>query len=310
MNLPEIRLMQAAVALAEELNYRRAAQKLNIVQSTLSKQIIELEHQLGYPLFIRSNQHVELTDAGRFFVQEARETLFHATRAVQRSRAVAQGAGSILHAGKSPYIDPYITTSLSSITLPLYPDLRIEFLSALSADLEMKVMDGKLDFAIVMGTSKDPKLIQIALTTTPFYILMSSQDSLAKRYEVTLEDLDQRRWVLFERHVNPTIYERIMTEADGLGVKPTSVQHVMSAEDAAQMFEEEGLVAFLTRAGAWRVARHGLTMRPLANKKLYIQTALVARSENDSRLLSEVVRALRRKLDGPSPRQMTLRRVS
>ena len=91
-------------------------------------------------------------------------------------------------------------------------------------------MECKLDFALVIGTFKDPKLIQIALTTTPFYILMSSQDALAKRYEVTLDDLDQRRWVLFERHVNPTIYEQIMAEADGLGVKPTSVHHVMSAE--------------------------------------------------------------------------------
>ena len=134
-----------------------------------------------------------------------------------------------------------------------------------------------------MGGPKEPKLIQIALTTTPFYILMSSQDALAKRYEVALDDLGQRVWVLFERHVNPTIYEQLMAEANGLGVKPTSVQHVMSAEDAAQMFEEEGQVAFLTRAGAWRVARHGLTMRPLASKKLSIQTALVVRSGNDSR---------------------------
>lgn len=68
-------------------------------------------------------------------------------------------------------------------------------------------MDGKLDFAIVMGASKEPKLIQIALTRTPFYILISSQDSLAKRYEVTLSELDKRRWILFEHHVNPMIYE-------------------------------------------------------------------------------------------------------
>ncbi len=54
-------------------------------------------------------------------------------------------------------------------------------------------MDGKLDFAIVVGTSKDPKLIQIALTTAPFYILMSSQDVLAKRYEVTLDELGTLR---------------------------------------------------------------------------------------------------------------------
>ena len=76
------------------------------------------------------------------------------------------------------------------------------------------------------------------------------------------------------------------------------------------MFEEEGQVAFLTRAGAWRVARHGLTMRPLANKKLHIQNAFVVRSGNDSRLLSELVRSLKRKLDGPVSRQTTLQKAN
>jgi DNA-binding transcriptional LysR family regulator len=75
MVLSEIRLMQAAIALAEELNFSRAAERLNLTQPALSKQIIELEGMLGFRLFERNHQNVELTDAGRAFVEEARDAV-------------------------------------------------------------------------------------------------------------------------------------------------------------------------------------------------------------------------------------------
>ncbi len=92
MALPEIRLMQAAIALAEELIFSRAAERLHIGQSTLSKQIVELEAQLGFRLFERNHQNVDLTDAGRAFVEEAREAVFHAERAVISAKAVFNGS--------------------------------------------------------------------------------------------------------------------------------------------------------------------------------------------------------------------------
>ena len=87
--LPEIRLLQAAIAVARELNFSRAAESLHIGQSTLSKQIYELESQLGFKLFERNHQTVELTDAGRAFVEEAREALLHTERAVVAAKAVS-----------------------------------------------------------------------------------------------------------------------------------------------------------------------------------------------------------------------------
>ncbi|MGD0736617.1 MAG: LysR family transcriptional regulator, partial [Terracidiphilus sp.] len=63
MVLPEIRLLQAAIALAEELNFSRAAARLRIEQSTLSKRIVELESQIDLRLFVRNHQTVELTEA-------------------------------------------------------------------------------------------------------------------------------------------------------------------------------------------------------------------------------------------------------
>jgi DNA-binding transcriptional LysR family regulator len=116
MALPEIRLMQAAIALAEELNFSRAAERLHVSQPTLSKQIVELESQLGFRLFERNHQIVELMDTGRMFVEEAREAVLHTERAVLSAKAAFNGADEILNIGKSPYTDPFlVTTSYRSV---------------------------------------------------------------------------------------------------------------------------------------------------------------------------------------------------
>jgi DNA-binding MarR family transcriptional regulator len=91
MVLPEIRLLQAAIVLAEELHFSRAADRLNMSQSTLSKQIFRLEQEIGFRLFEHSHQAAELTDAGRVFIAGAREVVAHAEHAVLSARAIVDG---------------------------------------------------------------------------------------------------------------------------------------------------------------------------------------------------------------------------
>jgi DNA-binding transcriptional LysR family regulator len=306
MRLPEVRLMRAAVVLSEELSYRRAADKLNIVQSTLSRQILELEDQLGYRLFTRSNQRVELNEAGGVFAKHAREASLNAELAVKNSHAAFLGTGAILKVGKSPNVDPYLITILKSISLPLYPDLRLNFSSMFSSDLEQMVGDGKLDFAILVGPSENQQLTIVELSTVPLYILMSAGDNLADGYDVNLQDLGDREWILFERHVNSVMYDRIMLETERLNLKTLSVQHFISAEEAAQMLDEKNRIAFLTSADAFRTEMHGLTMRPLTNKSLLLRTALVIRADNRSRVLSELTRAFKRRLSVQTLTQISL----
>jgi len=81
----EVRHLHAVVVLAEELNFTKAAHRLHITQSALSKQIIEVEEQHRFHLFTRNDKrHVELTEVGRIFVEEARSALRHIERAVLR----------------------------------------------------------------------------------------------------------------------------------------------------------------------------------------------------------------------------------
>ncbi len=93
----EVRYLYAVIVLAEELSFTRAAHRLHITQSTLSKQITEIEKQNRFPLFTRDNKkNVELTDAGRIFVEGARSSLLNMERTVHLARAAHDGGDSVL----------------------------------------------------------------------------------------------------------------------------------------------------------------------------------------------------------------------
>lgn len=310
MNLPDFRLLQAAIALSEYLNFSRAAESLHVVQPTLSKQILELETQLGFRLFIRNSQSVEMTDACRPFVKEAAEAVFHAQRAVNLGRAAAQGAQSVVNVGRSPYVDPYLVSMMSSVTLPFYPDIHLHFTSLLAPELEHRLMMGQLDVAIITTPTETPRLTRIELAKSTLFLAMSVRDNLAQRYHAVLKDLDQRDCILFEKSVHPIVYENIFALAKKQHVQFRQVQHVMSAEEAAQMLHDGQRVAVLTRSGAWRISQHGITIRPLVEESLTLSTALVVRSDNQSRMLSEFTRAYVKKLSSTPASQLKLKLVS
>ena len=146
--LPEIRLLETAVVLAEELHFSRAAERLHLDQSTVSKRMDEFEGQLGYLLFKRNHKTVELTEGGRKFVEQARVALLHVERAVQEGRAASQDAEVVLNVGRSPYTDPFLVTTLLSVKLPLFPQMKIELSQQFSCDLIREVLAGSLDIAI------------------------------------------------------------------------------------------------------------------------------------------------------------------
>jgi hypothetical protein len=104
---------------------------------------------------------------------------------------------------------------------------------------------------------------------------------------------------LFERHVHPVLHDSILRFAAADGITAQSITNVMTAEDAAQLLYSGTVdAAFLTRAGAWKIARNGLTMRPLKDDRLVLSYRLIARANNESQLVSEFTRAFKRKLEG------------
>lgn len=297
MVLPEIRFLQVAVVLAEELNFSRAAERLHIDQSTLSKRLHELEEQIGLRLFLRNHHDVQPTEAGRHFVEEARTAILHTERAVTSATAAERGTDEILNVGRSGFTDPYLVAALLSIHLPLFPRMKLKLWSNFSHELARQVTSGKLDMALVAAVADTPRLSMMHVAESSLYIALGEDDALAKQRELRLEEMRDRDWIIPAPHVNPLLYGAILTAASDKGVLAADVQQITTAEEATQLILAYRGVAFLPGHSASRLARDGITMRPLAEERLRIVTSLAARADDKSRLVSEFARAVGRKLN-------------
>ncbi|WP_260740631.1 LysR family transcriptional regulator [Tunturiibacter lichenicola] len=295
MVLPEIRLLQSAIVLAEELHFSRAAERLNMTQSTLSKQIFKLERGLGFQVFKHSHQVAELTEAGRVFIVEAREVVSHAERAVVAARTVLDGPNEILNIGASSYTEPILVSTLRSIRLSLFPEMRIKLWSNFSNDLARQVSTGTLDLALITGVPHNPQLSVLNIADNPFYIAMLLGDELTAYREVCIKQMHKRNWMLLGKHANAHLYDTIHSVGADAGAYPSDAYHFTSPEEASELIREHNGLAFLPRSAAWRIARDGITMRPLAEPRLRLVTKLAMRVDSKSRLVNEFVKAAGRK---------------
>lgn len=304
MTRNEMKYMESAIALSEELSFTRAAIKLYISQPTLTRNIAELEAILGFPLFVRNHKTVTVNLAGHAYVEQARLSLTYGERALQAARAAMQDADVVLNIGRSPYIDPFLVSTLLSTRLSHFPRLRIELSSQYSCDLVKEVLAGTLDLALVTEPPASPLLTAVKIAEFPFYIAMSKRNDLALLPAVTLDALADRCWVIFERRLHPPLYDSIMQLAGTRKIRPKAIHHITSPEEAYSFVADSSSVAFLVKAGALLMARDGLTVRPLREATLSLKTCLASRTDNDSKVVSQLVRAFIRKLsssDGHRP---------
>jgi DNA-binding transcriptional LysR family regulator len=303
----DTKLMESVIALAEDLHFGRAARRLRISQPMLTKNIQDLEALVGGALFLRDRKHVVLSDAGRAYVQQARLSLLYGERAVQSARAVMQGADETFHVGRTPYADPFLVSTLLSIQLPLFPRLKIDLASKFSIDLVHDLLAGVVDLAIAHEPPESPLLTCVQVAEQPFYIAMAKRDELACYPSVSLDQMNGRHWILFERQLHPPVYDAIIHATTQRDVRPQSIQHVTTPEEAFPFLTDGSAVAFVVKAGALLVARNGVTVRPLNEPSLKLKTCLVCRADDDSKIASEFVRAYMRKMpDKKKYQQLTL----
>src|SRR5277367_4616085 len=211
-----MRHLHAVIVLAEELNFTRASHRLNITQSTLSKQIGELEERHRFQLFTRDNRRVvrvELTDAGRVFVEESRSLLLHMERAFHLARTAHDGADNILTIGHSHEADQAWVSDLLAIRLPLYPNLDVRLISQFSVELVRSVLAGELNLALVTAPPADPQITAVPFAPAPLYVAFPENHAAAQKEQIVLEDFAKDRWILFARRVYPVVHDAIMDAA-------------------------------------------------------------------------------------------------
>ena len=291
-----IRHLHAVIALAEELNFTRAAQRLRIAQPALSKLITDLEDEHRFHLFIRDKRGiVEVTDAGGVFVAEGRLALFHAERAVHLAQAAHEGSDSVLTIGHSPYANRDWISELLAIRLPLYPRLQVRLKTQFAMESVRSVLVGEVNLALVTAPPPDGQITAVPFAPAPLYVALPETHPAAQKETLVLQDLAKDEWILFAKRVHPLVHEAIVDTARRESIAPKHAHDVIAPQQALDLVSENVGVAILTQPTAQSLHAEGVIVRPLSDASLCFETCVIMRADNDSRLVNEFVRVFLRK---------------
>ena len=291
----DTRLQLAAITLAEELNYTRAAKRLHITQPALSKQIAHLERQLGFSAFRRRHNRVDVTEAGQLFVSGCRLSLAQLDKAVHLARAANNGADYTLVVGNSPHIDSSLISTALSITLPLYPHLKVRLESMFVLDLVHSLLAAEIDLALVTEPPESSNLTLVPLARDPIYVALPRTHPAANKAELKMRDIRDAGWILLSRRVHPVIYDAVIERTRATDIHLGDIHHVMTAREAFHLVAEHVGVALLSKADALQNRDKDLSISPLAEDGLALRTYLALREDEPSRLINEYGRAFIKK---------------
>jgi DNA-binding transcriptional LysR family regulator len=218
--MPELRHLRYFVAVAEELNFSRAARRLRMAQPPLSVAIRQLEQELGTALFLRSSREVTLTDAGRAMLDGARRTLAEAERAVADARRVAEGELGSLRLAFSWSARFETLPALGRAFRTQRPDVSLLTEEMWNARMPPALRGGTVDVAVSLCPEIVSELAYEPIRSEPVVALLSAQHDLADGPAIPLAALADEAFVLFPRELAPRLHDALIGLCRGAGFEP------------------------------------------------------------------------------------------
>jgi DNA-binding transcriptional LysR family regulator len=296
----DLRRVRYFVAVAEELHFRRAAERLHLAQPGLSQQVRKLEVELGIDLLHRTKRGVALTAAGTLFLEEARRLLRHADEAARTARNAREGTIGRLRLGHVVDAVPAVLPRAISAFAARYPGIEIVPEAAPARRAIEDVRTGRLDIAVVGLPAPVTGLKVTPLAVERTVAAVSDRHVLSGRSEIAVADLGETPLVLLPRATNPPLYDAIVAACRSAEIAPPLLDMAEPLVEHALLLVASGLgIAVLAASVAERYNTVGVTFRPLAAPAPATELALVSRAEAEQVAVAAFLR-IARELDAPS----------
>ncbi|WP_437611613.1 LysR substrate-binding domain-containing protein [Erwinia sp. V71] len=229
MNI-ELRHLRYFIAVAEELHFGRAAQRLNISQPPLSQQIQLLEQQIGARLLSRTNRSVTLTAAGEQFLLDARQILLNVSQAADKATRLHHGVAGELRVGFTSSA-PFITrVSDALFTFRLrYPQVHLLVQEINTRQQLEPLTDGRLDLGIMRNTQLPDNFEHQLLLREPLCAVVHRAHPLAQHKSISLQALAEEPFVFFDPQVGTALYSDILSLLQRHNIQPWINQEVGEA---------------------------------------------------------------------------------
>jgi len=302
----ELRHIRYFLAVAEYLNFSKAAQELHIAQPPLSRQIRQLEDDLGVALFVRSKRRVVLTKAGRVFRDEARKLVVQAGHATEAARHAQKGESGFVRVGIASGLGGVVSRVVGDHCRH-YPAVNVECKDVFSSSQSALLHKREIDVGFLRPPIDQINLSCELLFEEEFTVILPPHHRLARRKSVRLKEISDEPLIIFDRSFSSGLYDKILGLYSRQGLTPHfAVTHVEAHEEAGAIMVASGRAIYIGVGALVTRSVDGISLAPvkLNEAEARIEVYMAWRRDEDSPAVLSFLNSTRRVLGRPPVREI------
>jgi DNA-binding transcriptional LysR family regulator len=293
----ELRHLRYFVAVAEELNFTRAAEKLHLAQPSLTRQIHNLEEELGVRLLDRSKNQVSLTEEGKRFLVDAKRLVASSLESVQAVQRFSQGESGQLNLG---YLFKFNFDLLPATLRTFYqscPDIAVNLFDMSPAEQLRSLTARKIDLGFVglrppASDKESAGLVWECVAHHNVVVVLPERHPLAKKSKINIAELRTQFFVAMSEETHPGSRHWLSSLCGKVGFTPRVLQDV-DLEGGIMTFVAEGLGVTLAREQIKKLPHPGVVFRPL-QPPAKVDYWIAWHSENHSKALHQHIEIVKK----------------
>ena len=276
----ELRHLRYFIAVAEELHFTKAAERLHIAQPPLSQQIQQLEAELKVKLFHRqTKRQVQLTEAGKVFLQEAYQLLVQLETAVALTQRIGRGQTGRLRIGFTSLVIYDLLPLILQEFHAQFQEVELVLRELTTSQQEQALRDSLIDVGFAHPPLEDDTLSYKCIHKQTLVVALPSTHSLAQPEQISVRSLLNEPLIVFPRYLAPGLYDRIMSLFEQENCQPNITQLAIQMQTIIALVSARMGVA-ITPSSLQNLQRPGVTYRPIVEQVPVIETAVIWQPES------------------------------
>ena len=290
----EIRQLRYFLAVAEDLHFTRAAQRLHIAQPALSQQIRQLEEEVGAKLLERTNRRVALTPAGATFRLRAALVVDQANRALSEASQIGRGEAGTISIG-------FVSSAVCGVLPELLQRFRV---SVPAAQVELQELEPaeqlegleqhRLDLGLMHATLHEPQFGAILVSSDRLIAAIPENHPAAQHSQVALRELAENTFFIPKRHSHSGYHEIVLAACKSAGIVPARIQPTRLLQTAVALVAGGLGITLVPESFQTNIHIQGVVYRPLAGTAPVARLTAVWHKENPSPLVARLKSELRK----------------
>jgi DNA-binding transcriptional LysR family regulator len=288
----ELRHLRYFIAVAEELHFSKAAERLHIAQPPLSQQIQQLEAQLGVELFHRkTKRQVQLTEAGQVFLQEAYQLLAQLQKAIELTQKIGRGEKGQLRIGFTSLVTYNLLPLILRQFREQFSEVELILQELTTTEQERSLQESRIHIGFAHPPLEDNTLNQKCIQQEALIVALAETHPLAERENISVSSLVNENFIMFPRHLGSGLYDQIVSLCQQGNFSPKVTQEAIQMQTIIGLVSA-GMGIAIVPSSLQNLQRNGVVYRSFEEKTPLVETAIVWREEDITPVLRKFLQVV------------------